>query len=958
MCGVLAAMGILLPGNDIAASALIPLIDTKNKTVKTAVKNVNKITVKNGEKSTVKMSSEVVGEVMEGVSNGAVSSVAALTVGDILADESGCLNSTVGDVAAFNGTSVHDHAANMAVTLVKSDTSDGSGAAISGVCVTEECSASSGSDSSNSRDREKGKGKENGCSSIAIGTGTETEGMEIAANTDSSAELDHTHDGNNHVNGRDFSMSSAISDTLSVAESCAMDVSAAVCTSTVTSEDNCNGIVRISSDNGEKVKSESVSITPENAIKMSNHSEMLFKLQQKEVEKDDQAVIAVVFRDAIDSNIVKIETDNGREMDVEKEVEVKDENETESDTDDVDTLDLKPNEGVLEYLERRWGDLLQNYLKEEELRSKLRILQENIAAAAAAQANICASSYPSSSSFASVPPSFIPGSSSFPLSINTDLGNGIEKYGDGNPHGINQNTDLSLDYSGYSPSNMSTSLFLFGSEELDDSYPVSPALLLSPTVAISIAKAHATMSNSQFFPENEIIESEELSKLNNPNTIENHDNSEMEISTENNGKKETSSSLNGNDNIIVNEESNTSDENFSILMQSSLADDFSPEFQEIPKQEIMTYPTEYSPVNGNSGENGDFEGVFSSNPGSSFFELNNGNSSAEMKTENEDSYNDAILNFLSGDNIAAGDVPSTGIVTAANSDSLSGVVSSSVSESESVGNVDTAGGGGNNGNSGGIAESVIIDSNSNMSNVSSNINNTSITTNNNNSINNNNNNSNNSNNISSSSSRAGSKSTAKRTSNQRLWKINPYLFPSQTQLFAFSDHENEKSIEGDNAVVSCSKITVKCETDYSTAALDTINEDITEGKNNNNNDTVKVKSPERLPLPSANSNEINLNGTTTLQKLFEIDTENLNRETNIVTCESINNLNTMKNVKINNNLKNNHKIEPTYGSKMSSRSAKELKILLSDPEKVLSSWMSASHEEVCALELEESIIRR
>jgi hypothetical protein len=901
VCGVLAAMGILLPGNDIAASALIPLIDTKNKVVKATVKNVNKITVKNGEKPTVKISSEVVGEVVEAVSNGAVSSVATLTVSDVLTDESGSVNGigreADGDVVGLNGTAVHDHAVSTAVTI---DKSDGTSVAMSGVCVTEECTAVSAKDS---REKEK----ENGCSAIS----TKTEGMDIEANADNNSESSHSHDVGSHTNGSDLNMKTGISEAEAVAETedTSMDV-------TVIFEDSSNGVP---SDDGEIVMSETTAVIPDIAIEKI---EMKIKLQENGEElpagKEEKGAILAVLKDSDVSSIVKIERDNGREIEVEKEVEVKDENETESDTDDGDTLDPQPNEGVLEFLERRWGDLLQNYLKEEELRSKLRILQENIAAAAA-QANICAPSFPTTSAFGANPPAFNPVTTSFPLSINTDLGNGIGKYGDGIQDANNPHTDLSLDYSGYSPSNMSTSLFLFGSEELEDSYPVSPALLLSPTVALSIAKAHATMSNSQFFPETESSEAE-ASKADTSHNIENHGNIEMEITSENNENKESSSSLNGNDNVIVNEESNTSDENFSILMQSSLADDFSPEYQDIPKQGITTFPN--SPANGISGGNGGFEGVFSSNPGSSFFELNNnGNSSAELKIENEDSYNDAILNFLSGDNTAAGDTScgSAGITPSA---PLSGLVSLSGNEAISnTGNADTA---------------AVFDATSINNNISSinNNDNSNISTNTN-------------NNSSSSSSRAGSKSTAKRTSNQRLWKINPYLFPSQTQLFAFSDHENDKSTEGENAaVVSCSKVTVKSETDYSTA-LETINEEITDGN-------TQVKSP----VPPANLSEVNTNGTTTLQKLFDIDTENLNRETNIVTCESINNFNTMKNVKINNNLKNNHKVEPSYGKKISSRSSKELKLLLSNPEKVLSAWMNASHEEVCALELEESIIRR
>jgi hypothetical protein len=904
VCGVLAAMGVLLPGNDIAASALIPLIDTKNKIVKTTVKNVNKLTVKNGEKPAVKISSELVGDVVEAVSNGAVSCVATLTVSDVLSDDSVGVNGTGrdtdGDALGLNGTTVHDNAVSTAVTVEKSSSnSDGSGVATSGVSVTEECATVTARDSGE-------KEKENGCSAI----NTEAVGMEIEVNMDNTADSDHNHDVGSHTNGNNLNTTTGISDAEAAAEP--KDTSMNM---TVTFEDNSNGIA---SDDGDKVVSDMAAVIPEITIEKI---EMKIKSQengdQLQAEKYEKGAISVLLKDSDVCSIVKIETDNGREIEVEKEVEFKDENETESDTDDGDTLDLQPNEGVLEFLERRWGDLLQNYLKEEELRSKLRILQENIAAAAA-QANICAPSFPptSSSSFGAV-------NSSFPLSINTDLGNGIEKYGDGIQDGNNPHTDLSLDYSGYSPSNMSTSLFLFGSEELEDSYPVSPALLLSPTVAMSIAKAHATMSNSQFFPETDSSAAEASSKGDISDTIENQENNEIEITSENNGSK-GSSSLTGNDNVIVNEESNTSDENFSILMQSSLADDFSPEYQDMPKQGITTFPN--SPANGISGGNGDFEGVFSSNPGSSYFELNNsGNSSAEMKIENDDSYNDAIMNFLSGDNAAAGDAScgSTGVTPSA---PLSGLVSLSGNGAvSSVGNVDTAA----------ISDATCTNNNNSInSGNNSNAN-----------INNDNNNSS----SSSSSSRAGSKSTAKRTSNQRLWKINPYLFPSQTQLLAFSDHENDKSTEGDNAaVVSCSKITVKSETDYS-AELETINDEITDGNND-----AKAKSP----LPIAKLSEVNMNGTTTLQKLFEIDTENLNRETNIVTCESINNLNTMKNVKINNILKNNHKAEPSYGKKISSRSSKELKILLSDPEKVLSAWMHASHEEVCALELEESIIRR
>ena len=43
MCGVLAAMGVLVPGNDIAASALIPLIDVKNKASKNMTKNTKSL---------------------------------------------------------------------------------------------------------------------------------------------------------------------------------------------------------------------------------------------------------------------------------------------------------------------------------------------------------------------------------------------------------------------------------------------------------------------------------------------------------------------------------------------------------------------------------------------------------------------------------------------------------------------------------------------------------------------------------------------------------------------------------------------------------------------------------------------------------------------------------------------------------------------------------------------------
>ena len=51
---------------------------------------------------------------------------------------------------------------------------------------------------------------------------------------------------------------------------------------------------------------------------------------------------------------------------------------------DINTdMDNDPDnncDGVLELLEKRWGTILRNYLKEEEIRSKIRILQENNAA--------------------------------------------------------------------------------------------------------------------------------------------------------------------------------------------------------------------------------------------------------------------------------------------------------------------------------------------------------------------------------------------------------------------------------------------------------------------------------------------------------------------------------------------------------------------------------------------------
>jgi hypothetical protein len=54
VCGVLAAMGILLPGNDIAASALVPLNESKNKSIKRHSRNGVKVVPKTDDKDTEK----------------------------------------------------------------------------------------------------------------------------------------------------------------------------------------------------------------------------------------------------------------------------------------------------------------------------------------------------------------------------------------------------------------------------------------------------------------------------------------------------------------------------------------------------------------------------------------------------------------------------------------------------------------------------------------------------------------------------------------------------------------------------------------------------------------------------------------------------------------------------------------------------------------------------------------
>ena len=147
------------------------------------------------------------------------------------------------------------------------------------------------------------------------------------------------------------------------------------------------------------------------------------------------------------------------------------------------------SDGILEFLDDRWGVLLANYLKDEEIRSKLRLIQESTAAAAAALAapsitvsadrNICPSS-----SFKSLNP--------LSLTINTDMNQSNEEMDIENINNNGEN-EMNVDEmdknknssyyeysSSYSPSNdMSSSLLFFSSNELEDVFQENTDVPLS-----------------------------------------------------------------------------------------------------------------------------------------------------------------------------------------------------------------------------------------------------------------------------------------------------------------------------------------------------------------------------------------------------------------------------------------------------------------------------------------------
>ena len=685
-------------------------------------------------------------------------------------------------------------------------------------------------------------------------------------------------------------------------------------------------------------------------------------LQEKEKVKGQEQWKEQV---KIESDLLDIESDLGNlddsSMEIDEEIEDRNNDEYE-------------REGVLEFLDRRWGVLLKNYLVEEELRSKLRILQENTAAAALAASALSAST-------TSLPPL----STSFPLTVDTT----INDDGHSGPGSL-------FEYSTFSPTaDISNSMFLFNSDELEDAFctsvPISPLTIKNIAALTYVEHAAVKMSTNNESEEynndsksrndgerrkstddinadndvgddvnmsdtsfnvakmdeqNEITNnngnaqhnSDEIDAYDKSNTneseipsrtingsyseknkIDGAENTfehkplhievddEVEIETRTESNETTSIAGNNMEEIITNEESNTSDENFSLLLQSTMEDEFGSDFPNKEGMCILT-PTNASAVQSQCSSEkiaitdetqiGSFAEMFPGNSGSSFFEMDNGNDFTVSKIGIEDSYRDVISSFLCDENSGAinseisscnHDINESNI--GLNDDTNVGMNYAALIPRNIVTSNDTTKSNDINTKSG-IAVNTSLQSNTKIKQKGS-TNSLSIDCTRVNDINNKN-----------------MKNSNKRTSNQRLWKINSHLFSHHVDSLKREDNDFLSSNQiSSNGVSHVNERKIKCE-------------------------RTRILRDETI---SSSSNPI------------EIKMERSTPSSNIVTCENIsknNELNTKRTPSIN------------FEKKCSAKSSRELRNLLRNPESKFSAWTDACYEEACVLELEESILRR
>ena len=543
VCGVLAAMGVLVPGNDIAASALIPLIDVKNKQIKSATKN-SKNHSKNGLKSSLPGLDSAVGDVSTKLSSDVVSSEDPIikevnrndmnviiplitTIDDNNNDtdknnDDDNVNNNDNNIDGNNIGSNDNYDENVKNCRVDS---------LIGSRSTEMPTINQlivNNDTTKQIEKEEEKENNNGNVSYPI--------------NDSCNVMDA--DGNNNADG-DFKCNSYMKNHILIDNSVSTnDVKVGTIEETL-NINTCNDYANIVTSNSSMLITNTSSEFPSIIREVNDENDMtqlseISGIDGSEsqncsisgIKKIESDIDSPIINETITVTEMKIETEVIKtkikcEKQHEKTEEKKDqkeniggdcsidanlgvgfecEKEIEKDAECFD----ESSDGVLEFLERRWGGLLNNYLREEEIRSKLRIIQENAAAAAAAATalmttNICPSS--SSTSFSSKL------SNPSSLTINTDIdhikeeNNNGENYIDPNSDGKKKDSTFYEYNSTFSPSNdVSNSLLFFSTNELEDNFnenldmtlPPSPvdmsslimSLSPSPSLSPSLSNSH------------------------------------------------------------------------------------------------------------------------------------------------------------------------------------------------------------------------------------------------------------------------------------------------------------------------------------------------------------------------------------------------------------------------------------------------------------------------------------
>ena len=593
MCGVLAAMGILLPGNDIAASALVPLNESKNKSMKRHSRNGVKVIPKtedkekdtDKDKNSSKSVSAGSGSIPDSLviiaptsSSSSSSSSSSLSSSSSSSTSSSLVSSSIvniSDVVAASITMPAPSSSSSAVVEMKSDTllsqPDGeteteTATDRESVIMTDTAVDMHEADvitSSSPAVIEMISEvtyivKDNalaGVMGIEISDSTKHEDLSspvisLTATVTASSIVCQGHDidtidknnisTNNtiDINSSDSSSSGIgsgnsdsdgsnddcvrllpctnkdISSTVSATVS--MDVSevplssslflhktdiASICTDTASDGsgaisdrvEECHHSVAGSQDKMMSVTELADSSLSINDSTAGGDDVKVEKEGSVKVEEDAVTITVDV------ANLSPALTMTTEDVKMDVDIEIETETEVESDEDNGDNDNEHASEGVLEFLEKRWGDLLLNYLKEEEVRSKLRIQQESAfaAAAAAAAATAAAVAVNISTTFSRQIETDIvdvdddlkfltegvTSSTNHSTGLNNGMTNGIGIV-TGNGDGSLQTVDPLFEYSTtFSPTNdISNSLFLFAPGELEDAFPATPILTLSPII--------------------------------------------------------------------------------------------------------------------------------------------------------------------------------------------------------------------------------------------------------------------------------------------------------------------------------------------------------------------------------------------------------------------------------------------------------------------------------------------